>query len=328
MKNIITAINNPKINEELKINNKFNIIGKDIQYKEGIIDALENNKNKNINLIIINPEIPGEIKTEKIIEKIIEINSKIKIIIIIENNNLKINKKIIENNNLKIYYSKIELNKIINIITEKEIKNNKNKIVSINNIKKTNKNILINLLVYYLTNNNKNILVIKNKLKKEKTKKSQELITIKSIKEIIRIEKDQKIENGIEKNLEIYKEKYEYIIVDISYLTNEKIKRVILRESDEIILLIEGNILGIRGLIRFIEKYVRSKIVNENSLHIVENKYNKNSIDKKIIEVIVDKKMKVYNIKYYKKNSIDITKRLSKNKKVEKEIEKMLNIKR
>ena len=40
MKKIITAINNPKLNEQLKKENKFEIIGKDIQYKEAIIEIL------------------------------------------------------------------------------------------------------------------------------------------------------------------------------------------------------------------------------------------------------------------------------------------------
>ena len=59
MKKIITAINNPKLNEQLKKENKFEIIGKDIQYKEAIIEILE--KNNKIDLIIINEKIQGEI---------------------------------------------------------------------------------------------------------------------------------------------------------------------------------------------------------------------------------------------------------------------------
>ena len=39
MKNIITAINNPELNEEIKKEKKFKIVNKDIIYKEGIIEA-------------------------------------------------------------------------------------------------------------------------------------------------------------------------------------------------------------------------------------------------------------------------------------------------
>ena len=68
MKKIMTAINNPKLNEELKKEKKFEIVGKDIQYKEAILEILE--KNSNIDLIILSEKIPGEIKLEKLIEKI------------------------------------------------------------------------------------------------------------------------------------------------------------------------------------------------------------------------------------------------------------------
>ena len=39
---IITAVNNPNLNEELKKENDVEILFKDIQYKEGIIEILEN----------------------------------------------------------------------------------------------------------------------------------------------------------------------------------------------------------------------------------------------------------------------------------------------
>ena len=41
MKKIMTAINNPKLNELLKNENYIEIIEKDIQYKEAIIEILE-----------------------------------------------------------------------------------------------------------------------------------------------------------------------------------------------------------------------------------------------------------------------------------------------
>ena len=38
---IVTALQNPKINEILKEKTKYNIIETDIQYQEGIIELLE-----------------------------------------------------------------------------------------------------------------------------------------------------------------------------------------------------------------------------------------------------------------------------------------------
>ena len=82
---IITAINNPKLNDELKNEKNIEIICKDIFYKEGILEILENEIN--IDYIIINSQLEGEIKLNKLIEKIIEKNEKIKIIILIKKEN-------------------------------------------------------------------------------------------------------------------------------------------------------------------------------------------------------------------------------------------------
>ena len=49
---IITAMNNPKLNEELKNEKNVEIICKDIFYKEGILEILE--KEINIYYIFIN----------------------------------------------------------------------------------------------------------------------------------------------------------------------------------------------------------------------------------------------------------------------------------
>ena len=120
MKKIITAINNPKLNEELKKENNFEIVCKDIQYREAILEILE--KNKNIDLIIISEEILGDIKFEKLIEKIKQINEKIKIIFILEKENNYLEKILIKNNINDIYYNnKINLKELIKIINKKEI---------------------------------------------------------------------------------------------------------------------------------------------------------------------------------------------------------------
>ena len=44
MKKIITAINNPKLNEQLKQLNQYKIVAPDIQYQDGIFEILEKEK--------------------------------------------------------------------------------------------------------------------------------------------------------------------------------------------------------------------------------------------------------------------------------------------
>ena len=186
MKKIITAINNPNINEELKNEKDVEIICKDIQYKEGILEILEN-KELEINYIIIDENLPGEIELEKLIEKILEINEKIKIIITIKKQNKnKINFK--NNKIIKIFYeNKINLNTIkkyknnikeINIVNKK-IENNKT-IMNKKNINKTN----FNKNKIKIKNNNLKKIENKEKIKTtirsnlKKTESSSKIITI------------------------------------------------------------------------------------------------------------------------------------------------------
>ena len=130
---IITAANNPNLHEELKNENNIKIVGRDIQYKEGILELLENNIE--VNYIIIDENLPGEIELNKLIEKILEKNKKITIIILIKKENK--NKINLNNKNLiKIYYEKdINLDKLKNynnLENLSEENNNKNKLIKNN----------------------------------------------------------------------------------------------------------------------------------------------------------------------------------------------------
>ena len=128
MKKIITALGNENINNELKKEKDIEIILNDIQYKEGILEILE--KYQDIDYIILDSSLQGDITIEELIKQINIINKDIKIIIILENN-LKsleefINKKII----YKIIYNKneeINLQKIMGAINNNEINNKINK---------------------------------------------------------------------------------------------------------------------------------------------------------------------------------------------------------
>ncbi len=142
---IITALNNAKLNEELKNEKNINLICKNIFYKEGILEILENEIN--IDYIILNNKLPGEIKLNNLIEKIIEKNEKIKIIILVKkenknyfykikkekiNDNIEIIKDIKNKNIIRIFYTgEINLNKLKNYniqdIDYKNMLNGRNK---------------------------------------------------------------------------------------------------------------------------------------------------------------------------------------------------------
>lgn len=111
---VITAIGNPEINEELNKDSFYEVIGVDIQYQDGVFEILE--ENKNINYLILNLNIIGELNEINFIEKIIKKNNKLNLIIILEKGN----------------------EKLINYLLSKNIKNillkNKKNLIEINNI--------------------------------------------------------------------------------------------------------------------------------------------------------------------------------------------------
>ena len=129
MKKIITALANPMLNNELKKQKDFIIIGNDIQYQDGVKEVLE--KEKNIDFLILSEILPGENKIEKLIEYIKKVNPNINIIIILEN------KK--EDESEKIKKELNELKQIIINQNNKEINNKRNKIIRKIKSKKNNK---------------------------------------------------------------------------------------------------------------------------------------------------------------------------------------------
>ena len=282
--NILTALANNKINEKLKAVEDINILNKDIQYKEGILEYLE--KNKNIDIIIFLEELPGQIKTKKLIEIINSINNKIKIIIITNKNkeikNNKINKKI-----RYFYLEKINYENIIKMI---KIKNNKNILRLIGNrgvgkpilciiiseiiinIKKQkvllidkDKNFILTKMYSRNSNNNENLIKIKNNL-----------YILKNEKELYRI-----------------KEQFDYIIIDSKEINvNTNNNQFIIKD----IFILEANLLELKKI---------NNLKLNNIKGIILNKNNKNNISEKIIEKIFNKKI-IGKINYNKKINLFI----------------------
>ena len=66
MKKVITALDNSEINEEMKTD--YDIVCKDISYKEGIIEQIESNKK--VDIIIFDERLDGNIELADLIRKI------------------------------------------------------------------------------------------------------------------------------------------------------------------------------------------------------------------------------------------------------------------
>lgn len=183
MKKILTAINNPNLNKKLSEQEFIEIPYKDIQYKEAILEIL--NEDNYFDIIIINEKLPGEINFIELIKKINKINKKIKIIIILEKENEIKESELKKININEIYYNnKITLEYLIKIIKEKEINKEEelkkeinelkqiikmNEIKNIKNMPNNNKKFFSkNKIFYYKELFKKPILLIKNIKYKQK----------------------------------------------------------------------------------------------------------------------------------------------------------------
>ena len=82
MKKIITAIGNPALNNRLKEELAYNVIATDIQYQEGILEIMQ--KEKDIDIIIMSEVIQGIFNIKEMVNKIIKINNRIDIFVLLE----------------------------------------------------------------------------------------------------------------------------------------------------------------------------------------------------------------------------------------------------
>lgn len=297
--NILTALANNKINEKLKALEDINILNKDIQYKEGILEYLE--KNKNIDIIIFLEELPGQIKTKKLIEIINSINNKIKIIIITNQNkeikNNKINKKI-----RCFYLEKINYENIIKMI---KIKNNKNILRLIGN-RGVGKTILCIIISEIIINIKKQKVLLIDKdnnfiLTKMYSRNSNNNENLIKIKNNLYILKD-------EKELYRIKEQFDYIIIDSNEINvNTNNNQFIIKD----IFILEANLLELKKINNLQLNNIKGIILNKNNKNNISEKIIEKTFNKKIIgKINYNKKINLFinnnfNLFYFSKNEID-----------------------
>lgn len=86
MKKVITATGNEELNEKIKGLNNIIMVNQDIQYQEGIIEALD--KYQDIDIIIIKDDIMGEMEIDELIRSIMILKNDIEIILITDDTEL------------------------------------------------------------------------------------------------------------------------------------------------------------------------------------------------------------------------------------------------
>lgn len=282
---IITALGNKVINEELKKLKNIEILNSDIQYKEGILEYLE--KNKNVDIILISQNLLGQINIKELIKNIQKINDQIKIVIFVQ----KKEEEKYDKNIQYIYREKIDIQnilKIMNIKNNHEIKkvNNIIKISGNNGSGKTTFSIIMTLLLskkykILLIEENKNNTIISLLLRTHQLNQLENN-EIKKIKNNFYLLNNLYFVNkkiNILEYLNKIKKEFDYIIIDSdSSFEKTENKEII----NKIIFLLEPNLLEI--------KKAKNKI-NKKDIKIILNKINMNSIDDEIIKNIISQKI-------------------------------------
>lgn len=265
MKKIITALAEPQLNNELKKEKDFIVIGKDIQYQEGVIEILETEKE--VDFLIISEALPGNEKIENLIEKIKQINNEVNIVIILENKKEELEKNLYSKNVYLILYNKIEIKEIIKLIKNKKEDENEKIKKEINDLKK--------IIIEQNSKNNQN--------KKQKIKEVKEL---NSQKEIICILGSGGVGKSIftvnlAKSL-IYSKK-KILIIDFDILNNSL-----------------HTILGVKKYSEKISKKIKENNLIKDKIGLKELKIK---INKRIdlisgINLLFDSKYKINNIQF------------------------------
>lgn len=290
---------------------------KNINSNIEIIIFLENKNTELENYLyakgIYNIFYNNEIEIEEIIKiinnKNIEINNELK----------EIKQMLLEKQKNKVNNKKIILNKLINIFNKKQKYDLKEeKIISVTGTNGVGKSIFTINLANSLSNSKNKILIIdfdilNNSLHtilgikkysqkiRNKIKNNNLLKEIKIEELIIKINSKIDLVSGINllfdskykissekvKNiLSKLKEKYEIIIIDTSSECFFDYTKEIIKNSNLNIFILEANLLEIKKAKNLLNIYINNWEIPQESINILFNKYNENSIDISILKKI------------------------------------------
>ena len=265
---IVTALGNPILNNELKNYNEFKVIGKDVQYVDGIIEILE--INSDINYIIISEFLDNKNKIEDLIDEIIKINRKIKIIAIIDKKNKEIENILLKKGILDILYDDVEVTEIIKLLKTKNIE--------YLNIELREE--IENLKQLILSKNNKKLFSIQKKTQKNNSEKNK-IIGIVGSRGIGKTSFSTMLSNSIKNNKKILLVDFDLINGDIKNIYNKNIEyeKIDELEIKNYIFNIDKNIDILIGLdlLYYYNKFDFEKIKNE--FNKIKEKYDYIIID-------------------------------------------------
>lgn len=299
MKKIITALDNQNVNTELSKLKNYKIITKDISYQDGIFEILEK---ENPDILLLSEILPGPNNIKNLIMKIKKQKPNLEIIIFLEKENndliqfLKINDiyNIFYNNKITIeeLIKKFENNNQI-IKTENKINQKDGKILSFIGPSGSGKTILSAMLAKKTSENKKVLILDFDLLNKDINliiKKNKNLNIILG-KDIL-FENENMEFNKIKKLIEEYKKDYDLIIINTSSECYFKLNKNLIKISDKNLFVTGTNIIEIKKSKTLLKIYISEWKINPEKINIIFNKYDKYSIDEKILNNIFKK----YNI--------------------------------
>lgn len=270
---IITALGNPSLNNELKKYEEFNVISNDIMYFDGVLEFLE--LNREIDYLILG-EIIDINNLNDFIDKVINNNRKIKIIVVINKKNKKIEDILLKKGILDIFYDDIEISEIVNFLKTKNIEylnielrseiNNLKKLLSEKNNKKISKNKKI-----ILNNQENKIIGITGARGIGKTSFCVMLANSLKNKKVLIIDFDL-INSQIN---DIYNKKFEYAKIDELNINN-----YIFNVHNNIDILIGLNILYYYNKLNLANFKIKINNIREKYDYILIDTYSEYNFDK------------------------------------------------
>ena len=335
MKKVITAIGNNILNENLRKINKYEIIGKDIQYKEGILEFLQ--LKNDVDVLILSELLEGQIDFKALISKILKINNKIDIIVFIENEDKEIKNFLYEKGIFKIYKNNEvnikeleniienrifentevlneEIKRLKRIIEEQNIKSNKNlgKITVLTGYYGCGKSILTCLLckefgkrknktlIIDFDTHNKSIPVLYNTFYKkiDYVNIKNNIIKYSNYEYLLYIEKEFLEDEKIFILINELREEYDQILIDTSGDIKNRVNKKIIEMSDNIVFIVVPTISEIKKAINFYEVLKMDLKVMSSKINLIINKDNSYSVDNLIVQKMFNIKKQIGTIMY------------------------------
>ena len=307
-KKVITALGINSLNYKLREQDNVEVIGNDIPYQDGVLDILKGNSE--INVLILHENLVGEFEIKEFINKILEINSTLEIVFIMENENYRL-RSFLEKKNISKSFN-IEVEKLKDLIN---LENNKksfkeSKVVAISGNYGSGKSILTSLLGqaakktkiktiiidFDIINNSINTIFRVKKYNSYENNNISSLITkIGNYLDIFcgidtLFTEENKISfEKVENLISELKDIYDLILIDTSSETVLKFIKVVLANVDKVIFLVEPNLLQIKKAESLLEIYIEDWEIYPKKIEILFNKVNSNSIDKNILKEIFGK---------------------------------------